>query len=85
MLLRMEAQTIATTDRQPHKPRRPYEPNSQFVTPFYLPYVVGFTATTAWRLRKQGLFPEPIRVSPGRVGWKRSTLEAWLNERQQKR
>ena len=37
--------------------------------------------TTLWRLRKRGELPEPLQLSPGRVGWRRSVIDAWLERR----
>lgn len=62
--------------------RRAYNPLGDIVAPFYLPFVVGISSTTCWRLRRQGKFPEPLRLSVGRVGWLRRDLEQWLRERQ---
>jgi len=36
---------------------------------------------TLWRLRKTGRFPEPVRLSPGRVGWREADLLDWLDTR----
>ncbi|MGQ3206803.1 MAG: helix-turn-helix transcriptional regulator [Brevundimonas aurantiaca] len=43
--------------------------------------LVGFSRTTAWRMQRAGLFPWPIPVSPGRVGWRESELNAWKRAR----
>ena len=43
--------------------------------------LVGLSVTTCWRLRRAGRFPAPIRLSPGRIGWRLSILEAWLASR----
>ena len=37
--------------------------------------------TTVWRMRRRGEFPEPIRLSPGRVGYRRADVEAWIEQR----
>lgn len=39
----------------------------------------------AWRLEKLGLFPRRIQISPGRVGWLKSEIEAWIKERADRR
>lgn len=36
---------------------------------------------TRWRLRKAGKFPEPITISPGRVAWRESDIDAWIEAR----
>lgn len=39
--------------------------------------VTGISRTTAWRLSQVGKFPTQVSVSPGRVGWWESELNAW--------
>jgi predicted DNA-binding transcriptional regulator AlpA len=43
--------------------------------------ITGLSRTTAWRLQKAGDFPLPVVISPGRVGWRESELEAWKASR----
>jgi prophage regulatory protein len=48
----------------------------------YLPWKkveprVGISRTTAWRLQRRGDFPRPYVVSPGRVAYRESEVEAW--------
>ena len=42
---------------------------------------VGISRTTAWRLQKRGDFPKPYVVSPGRVAYRESEVEAWKASR----
>jgi len=44
--------------------------------------LLGLSAATVWRLRRRGDFPEPIALSPGRVGWREHDLVAWIDRRQ---
>ena len=37
--------------------------------------------TTIWRLECDKQFPSRRQISPGRVGWLRSEVEAWLKSR----
>lgn len=37
---------------------------------------------TIWRLRQDGKFPEPEKLSPRRVGWRRHVIEKWISDRQ---
>lgn len=62
--------------------KNPYDPNCEIVPARFLPLVVGISALTVWRLRKLGLFPEPIQLTIGRIGWRRSDLNNWLDMRQ---
>lgn len=39
--------------------------------------IAGISRATAWRMQKTGDFPEPVSVSPNRVGWWESELTAW--------
>jgi predicted DNA-binding transcriptional regulator AlpA len=52
----------------------------------YLPWKkveprVGISRTTAWRLQQSGDFPKPYVVSPGRVAYRESEVEAWKASR----
>jgi prophage regulatory protein len=37
--------------------------------------------TTIWRRRRAGDFPEPIQLTPGRIGWPEEEIDAWLAKR----
>lgn len=43
--------------------------------------MAGISRSTAWRMQQTGTFPEPVQVSPGRVGWWESELTAWKSTR----
>jgi predicted DNA-binding transcriptional regulator AlpA len=45
---------------------------------------LGWCSTTRWRLAKAGQFPAAIRLSPGRIGYRRSDIDAWLAAREAK-
>ncbi|ENE5199712.1 helix-turn-helix domain-containing protein [Vibrio parahaemolyticus] len=38
------------------------------------------TKVTIWRWRKEGRLPPATAISPIVVGWKRETIEAWLDK-----
>ena len=38
-------------------------------------------AVTVWALRRARDFPEPVQISPGRVAWRSSEVNAWLESR----
>lgn len=44
--------------------------------------MLGIDSTTIWRLRRRGLFPQPLQLSPRRVGYRRVDIERWLEQRQ---
>ena len=42
---------------------------------------VGLSATTIWRQRRRGQFPDPVRISPGCVTWREAEVESWVASR----
>ena len=54
---------------------------NQIITPKSLPQVTGLSKSTIWRLERAGQFPHRIQLSPGRVGYRRSEVEEWLDSR----
>ncbi len=62
--------------------RRPFDPFSEIIAPRHIALVTSLSPTTVWRLRRQHRFPEPVRLSVGRVGWRRRDIEKWLAERE---
>jgi predicted DNA-binding transcriptional regulator AlpA len=84
----MVEHTVSTASPKSTKHRVPavlvseYDARSKHVSAKFLPLVVGISAITAWRMRKRGQFPEPVRLSQGRIAWLRSDLEHWLNTRE---
>lgn len=43
--------------------------------------MLSLSLVVIWRLRQKGHFPEPIQISPKRIGYRRSDLEQWLATR----
>ena len=43
---------------------------------------IGIGKTTYFRMRQRGETPAEIRISPRRIGVRRSELESWLKQRQ---
>lgn len=54
---------------------------SAFLTLQDLAQIHPVSSTTRWRMIKRGEFPEPVRISPGRVAWKETDIRAWLEAR----
>jgi prophage regulatory protein len=54
----------------------PFIPKSQLRE-----YGVPFSGAHAMRLAHAGKFPKPVRLSPRRVGWLASQLQAFLAEK----
>lgn len=46
------------------------------------PGILPFSLATLNRLVSQGKFPKPIQLSVRRVGWRKSTVTAWLEARE---
>lgn len=42
--------------------------------------IVPYSATTIWRLCRNGKFPKPIKISPGITAWKVGDIRAYLAE-----
>lgn len=43
--------------------------------------LTGLGRTTAWRMRQDGDFPDPVPISPGRVAWRARDIAAWTATR----
>ncbi len=41
----------------------------------------GLSDTTIWRMRRKGLFPNPVSVSPGKKVWRESDISDWIAAR----
>ena len=57
-------------------------PSDRILRPRELADRIGLSLATLWRLRRRGDLPEPIRLSPGCVGWRSSDIERWLERRE---
>jgi prophage regulatory protein len=57
------------------------EPEDKFLCPAAVEALSSLSRTTIWRLVKRGDFPAPVRLSPGRIGWRRSSLATWMEGR----
>jgi predicted DNA-binding transcriptional regulator AlpA len=81
----MESQETVLSQPQAAAKRhaRDYDPAAEIVAPRHLKLVTGLAPVTCWRLRRAGLFPQALRLSVGRIGWRRADLEAWLRARAQ--
>jgi prophage regulatory protein len=42
---------------------------------------VPLSRATVWTLRRRGTFPKPIQISPNRIAWRASDLDAWIAAR----
>ncbi|MBB4257311.1 AlpA family phage regulatory protein [Bradyrhizobium sp. CIR3A] len=39
-----------------------------------------FSTVTMWRMERKGRFPKRVRISPGKVAWRKSDVEAWESD-----
>ena len=44
-------------------------------------HVTGLSRITMWRERRRRAFPEARRISPGRIGYLESEIQAWIQSR----
>ncbi len=44
--------------------------------------MTGLSRSTIWRLERAGSFPMHYQLSSGRVGWKWSEIQSWIDSRQ---
>lgn len=44
--------------------------------------MVSLSRSTIWRLERAGNFPKHRYLSPGRVGWKLTEIQNWIDDRQ---
>jgi len=43
----------------------------------------GLSRSSLWRSRAAGDFPPPIQLSPGIIGWRVSSIEKWLESKEE--
>ena len=46
-----------------------------------LDLVTSLTRVTRWRMRRKGMFPQPVKLSEGRVGYPKNLIDQWIQER----
>lgn len=47
--------------------------------------LVPLSRATIWGMRREGKFPQPLRISNSRIAWRRSDVHAWIEQRAQAR
>ncbi|TKF31282.1 helix-turn-helix transcriptional regulator [Enterovibrio norvegicus] len=43
--------------------------------------LLGLSKSTIWRMRRDGLFPAPLKIGPRAVGWRESDVTDWIKSR----
>lgn len=54
---------------------------NEIIRPRDLPQLTGLSRTTIWRLEKEGKFVQKIRLTRHSIGYKRSDIERWIEDR----
>ena len=44
--------------------------------------ILSMSRASFYRLRQQGDFPEPVRLSKNIVGWRHSAVMSWISSRE---
>jgi prophage regulatory protein len=58
------------------------EPSDRFLRWPDVQRLTSLSRTTAWTLRQQGKFPEPVVLSAKRKAWRSSEIARWMSERE---
>ncbi|MFB3855007.1 MAG: helix-turn-helix transcriptional regulator [Vicinamibacterales bacterium] len=53
----------------------------RYISPKQLREASTLSPATIWREVQAGRLPKPIRLTPGRVGWRVDQILAWLESR----
>jgi predicted DNA-binding transcriptional regulator AlpA len=72
--------TSVLYDAIPLRERNEYEKLRQILTEHELSDWLGISQPTLSRHRRDGTGPSFVRLSARRVGYRRTAVEAWLNE-----
>lgn len=43
--------------------------------------ITTLSPTTIWRRVKDGEFPAPVQLSPGRIGWLAASVDEWIEKK----
>lgn len=54
---------------------------NEIIRPRELPRLTGLSRTTIWRLEKDGKFVQKIRLTEHSIGYRRSDIQQWIEER----
>lgn len=53
------------------------------IRPSAAKHMLGITTTTLYDWVKRGLLPRPIKLGPRATGWRKSTLDKFIAQRQE--
>ncbi len=54
----------------------------RFVRESECAFLTGLSKQRRWILRREGHFPEPVKLSERTIAWRYSDIEAWMDSRQ---
>ena len=74
---RMQIHTPTATDTGA-RPAPRARSGSAYVTIGDVARMLGLSTMTLRRMRSRGEMPEPARLSPGRLAWRRDVIDTWL-------
>jgi prophage regulatory protein len=57
---------------------RGFEPAVRLLSWVEVQKIVPLSRSTVWRRIRDGRFPVPLQISPGRVAWLEQEILAWL-------
>ena len=60
-----------------------HDPNDRILTTAELLERIPLTRVTLWRMSREGRFVKPIQLTRSRIGWRWSSVLAWISEREQ--
>ena len=54
------------------------QPRERLLPPPIVSDRTSLSRTTLWRMVRAGSFPKPVTISPGRIAWPESAVQAWI-------
>lgn len=59
----------------------PTEPQDRILRANEVQQIVGLSRSTIWRLERKGAFPDRVPLGTGSIGWLKSDIDAWMQNR----
>ena len=56
--------------------------SDRIIRPNELADRLGVSKVTLWRMRRRDEIPQPLQISSNVVGWRQSTVDRWLEDRE---
>lgn len=60
----------------------PLDPIDPVLTIEEVTAAISYSRSQIYRMVRSGAFPQPIRLGPCRIGWRRSSVASWLTARE---